>query len=131
MAPATCLPPWASGSPASPHFHPPCPGSGLRTWNLAWLARQGYAPGGLGLAEPAASSSTVRLPGSVSLSVGLPPGLALDRTGLWAGLAAVPAPGHRGDLLNASGTDSFAQRQHPTRHRPPGRRWDEPPSLRG
>ena len=42
-------------------------------------------------------------------------------------------PPDTGDTFrNASGTDSFAQRQHPTRHRPPGRRWDaaaQPPWL--
>lgn len=68
--PATCLPPWASGSPASLTSTHHARAPGLRTWNLAWLARQGYAPGGLAWREPAASSSTVRLPGSLSPCLG-------------------------------------------------------------
>ena len=68
----------------------------------------------------------------VSLSGGLPPGLALDRAGCGVGLRLSLPPDTGETFWNASGTDSFAQRQHPTRHRPPGRRWDaaaQPPWL--
>lgn len=68
----------------------------------------------------------------VSLSRGAAAWAGSDRAGCGVGLR-LSLPLDTGETFrNASGTDSFAQRQHPTRHHPPGRRWDaaaQPPWL--
>ena len=123
----------ASQGPRKPriaHFHPPCLGLQARPSRLIRALLQEAWLGGSQQSPVLLSSRPL-----VSLAGGLPPGLGLRQLAVgWA--CGCPSPLPRPDtgetFRNASGTDSFAQRQHPTRHLPPGRRWDtaaQPPWL--
>ena len=108
------------------HFHPPCLGLQARPSRLCRALLQEAWLGG--------SQQSPVLPSSrplVSLAGGLPPGLGLRQLAVGWACGCPSPPRHRGDLSECL-RDSFAQRQHPTRHRPPGRRWDtaaQPPWL--
>ena len=108
------------------HFHPPCLGLQARPSRLCRALLQEAWLGG--------SQQSPVLPSSrplVSLAGGLPPGLGLRQLAVGWACGCPSPPRHRGDLSECL-RDSFAQRQHPTRHHPPGRRWDtaaQPPWL--